>query len=312
MPSITDYITELQGAQEKANKANLKRYKSGLRQLKTGRKAMRRQYGKASAALKQIGATSKQDVKTGAKRALAQGRQDLIGSGLFNTTLTSNLARGVESDRARGIARINEGLAGQRAGLATQRAGAEMQAAGGISQFIANRQDVGPDPALYSGLIQAAAGASGGTPGRVSVFGGLGPNASAGLDAFGQKLGSGGGGGGGGSGLSQGGLFNQGGGGQPQPTSDDAYWQARNTQARDLYTQQQQGAAGGLDFSGLLSSPGLTGRGAVDPAGEMNVGAQPQYYKDYGAYKKAKGKGAVSAMYYNQVLGGRSGRVKIA
>lgn len=202
MPSIADYIKQLQAGQASANAANEKRYQAGMKELRSGQTAMQGLYDKAGVDIASLGETARLDTNIAADRAQAQGQQGLISSGLFNTTMGANLSRGVESDRARQLGRISESQAGQRAGLATQRAGAEMGASGGISDFIAGRYDTGPDPGIYAGLIQAAAAGENNRP--INVYGGMGPNASAGLDAFGNtprygpSISRGGGGGGGG------------------------------------------------------------------------------------------------------------------
>lgn len=158
--SIADIIKQLQAAQNQANDANIQRYNEGLAELNSGRASMRQYYEKAQGLVQDIGASALQDVERGSERAFAQGRQSLISSGLSNTTLTANLARGTEEDRQRAALRVEEQVAQQQAGIAQNRAGAELGASGGIASFIANRNDVGPDIGQYAGLIRDAAAAN--------------------------------------------------------------------------------------------------------------------------------------------------------
>jgi hypothetical protein len=147
-------------------------------------------YQQALGASQGAGQSAMADINAGAKQAYAQGLQHLTGAGLGNTSLGANLSRGVESDRARGVQRVQEGVglqqagiyqnqagsllsgAGQAAGLGlnyaqlaqaqqAQQAGilqnqaqASMQGAGMLSNFIGARSDQGPDMSLYASLLQ--------------------------------------------------------------------------------------------------------------------------------------------------------------
>jgi hypothetical protein len=262
MPDISDILAQLQQAREQARQANLQRYQAGLQELQGGRELMRGLYEQAGELTQDIGASAAEDISRGAEQALGRGRQDLISSGLSNTTITGALMRGVEADRARAMRGLTEDIARSRANLLTQQASAEMGAAGGISDFIRSRADVGPDPALYAGLIQQAAASGGGEQGRRVVSGGLGPMASAGLDAFGRPLGrfgGGGGAGGGGSGFGQKWTTGGGGGG---------------------------GAGGGAGRGGGVSSGGIGGGPSIHDTWE---GMQPGAEED----KKLSGVGTL-------------------
>ncbi len=208
--NIADIIKQLEQAQKSANDANLKRYAEGLAELTGGRQSMRDYYSQAQSLIQDIGKTAIDDVNRGSARLAGSTRQDLISSGLSSSTVLGSMMRGVEEQRQRGQQSVREGIAGQQAGLSREQAQAEMGASGGISGFIADRYDTGPDAAMYANLIQQAAAAGDGS--RVQVDGGMGANARAGLDAFGRPMGrfsSGGGGsgygGGGGGGAPSGG-----------------------------------------------------------------------------------------------------------
>lgn len=214
---FSSLLQQLQRSQNQANKANEARYQAGLAELSGSRDLMRSLYEQAGTTLSGLGESAKTDIEMGAQRALGAGRQSLISSGLGNTTIAAGLPRGVEEDRRRSMERVEEGQAQQRVGLMTQQAGAEMGGAGQIADFISARQDRGPDMGLYANLLASmAAGQAASQP--ITQSAGLGANARAGLDAFGQPLGkySGGGGGSGGGALSMG---SGGGGGSPATSS---------------------------------------------------------------------------------------------
>lgn len=191
--NIADIIRQMQKAQEEANEANELRYQQGLAELTGARDVMRELYGEAGEMMGDVGRSAMEDISRGAVAAGGRGRQQLISSGLANTTIAANLMRGTEEDRRRAMERVEGQQATMRGGLATQRAGVEMAGGGAMADFIARRSDVGPDPALYGSLIQAAM--AGGTGEPIRVQAGLGPMARAGLTGTGRPMGGGGGGG---------------------------------------------------------------------------------------------------------------------
>lgn len=154
--SIEDIINQLRRAQQDANEANIARYQAGLGELTGARDIMRGLYEQAGTLTQDIGRGAAEDIERGAQRTFAGGRQSLISAGLGNTTILGSLMRGTEEDRRRAMRQVEEQQGRLRAGLATQRAGAEMGAGAGLAGFMAARQDVGPDPALYAQLIQAS------------------------------------------------------------------------------------------------------------------------------------------------------------
>lgn len=284
--NIADLIKQIQEAQKKANAANETRYQRGLTELGGGRTAMQGLYDKAAAASAGIGQQAAQDVERGAYRSGAQTRQGLISSGLGNTTIVGSMMRGVEEDRNRAMAGVQEAKAGREMGLATQRAGAEMGASGGIADFIAARNDLAPDSSLYASLIQSAAAAGTGKP--VVVNAGLGANARAGLDAFGQKMGGGGssssggglnmggGGGGAGSGGAPGGVFTgaQLRGGTPMTGTDTGSYGPISSAMGGATTFFGANGASGVVRPGGQQAAGSPVQGWTDAQGVFHIGNQ--------------------------------------
>lgn len=154
--SIASIIASLEQSQKAANDANQQRYTGGLEELESGRESMRQYFAQANSLIQDIGSSAIEDINRGSERSFAMGRQHLISSGLSNTTITNSLIRGTEEDRRREMERVEEQRATAQAGLNERQAGAELGASGNIAQFMAARNDIGPDPASYAGLIQAA------------------------------------------------------------------------------------------------------------------------------------------------------------
>lgn len=158
--SIADIIKQLEDAQKKANDANLARYNEGLSELQTGRESMRNYFAQAGSLIQDIGASAVEDINRGSERSFAQNKQHLISSGLHNTTIMGSLIRGTEEDRRRETERVEEQRRVALGGLNERQASAELGASGNIASFIAARNDTGPDPQVYAGLIRDAAAAN--------------------------------------------------------------------------------------------------------------------------------------------------------
>lgn len=163
--NLGSVIDKLEEARQQANLANQRRYEQGLRALRAGRESLRQYFDTAQQNIQNIGSAATEEVDRSARRNLASGRQGLISAGLGNTTITGSLNRGVEDDRQRQLRAIDEQRQIALSGLAERRAGAEFQTAGAITDFIAAREDTGPNTALYSQLAERAAS----RPGRVTV-----------------------------------------------------------------------------------------------------------------------------------------------
>ena len=209
--NISDIISRLQKAQETANIRNAQRYRQALDELTGGREAMRTLYEKAAGYADDIGKTAAADISAGSVRQEAQGRQDLISSGLGNTTILGSMMRGVEEDRRRSMERVEEAKRGALMDLATRQAGAETGAAGSIASLMQSVMNQAPNQAQMAGLVQQAqqGQTAANLPNRV-VYGG---NAIPGSEAakmnagkFGFSSTGGGGGGGAGGGAGGGGI----------------------------------------------------------------------------------------------------------
>jgi hypothetical protein len=164
--NLGSVIDQLEEARRAANEANQRRYEQGLRALRSGRESLRQYFDLAQQNIQNIGQAATEEIDRSARRNYATGRQGLISAGLGNTTITSSLQRGVEDDRQRQLRAVDEQRQTAIAGLAERRAGAEFQTAGAISDFIAARDDIGPNVGLYSSLIEKAQS----RPGRVTHY----------------------------------------------------------------------------------------------------------------------------------------------
>ncbi len=158
--NIGDIIRQLEEAQKRANDANQQRYSQGLEELNAGRDSMRQYFAQANSLIQDIGTSAVEEINRGSERSFALGRQGLISSGLSNTTITGSLVRGTEEDRQRELQRVDEQKRTALGGLSERQASAEIGASGNIAGFIAARNDTGPDPASYAGLIRDAAAAN--------------------------------------------------------------------------------------------------------------------------------------------------------
>jgi len=291
--NISDIIRQLQEAQTAANAANEARYQQGLATLTGGRQTLQNLYGQAGSLIGEVGKSAIEDISRGAVRQGGQTRQDLITSGLANTTIAGAMARGVEEDRRRSMRQVEEDQARLRSGLATQQAGAEMGAAGGIADFIASRSDVAPDMSIYSSLIQAAS-AQEGAPSRQNpiTVRTMGANARAGLDAFGRPLGrfssGGGGGAGGGGGFANIGQGGGGGGGAAGTLNQAQYF------APGVLSQTAPGniSYGGVETPSISAAmPGVGAAGGGTAGAVFGGGTRSMYgTQGWGVYDTKTGK----------------------
>jgi hypothetical protein len=146
-------------AQKKANAANEKRY-SEAKGIYEGISAQYAPGGKFQAGA--LASFERQKL-----RDMATANQSLVSSGLFNTTIAAGLPSKYEEEVGTPFRLNLEDIRMQRYG----------EAQTNLAGLIERREDVAPDPSLYANLMQ---GASSGVS--------LGPNASKGLDAFGQPF----------------------------------------------------------------------------------------------------------------------------
>jgi len=155
----TDLINQFMAAQQAAQQANQAQFQQLLTTIKDLGTQTQGTFNDALGRIANLGASSKSQNDRLGLRTLAAGQQDLIRSGLSNTTRAPNLRRGVAEDVAFQNQAVDEGVAGQQAGLLAQRAGNETQIGGLLANAIGNQQNIGPDLGLFASLIQAAAAA---------------------------------------------------------------------------------------------------------------------------------------------------------
>jgi hypothetical protein len=226
--------------QKKAKKKAAKRFKRALNASESIRgknfqqqDALSRQatsqrvggFDKARGEAQRLGRSSKQDVSDRGARAGARASQNLQNRGLGSTTRGAAVQRGVAADTSRGIANVNQGLAGTYGNLAMGKG--QAQAAG--TQQLAG---INNQRSAFQDQLQQMRQLGGATLGSLGSFDpgswgqGYMPNTQSGMmEGMGSMMGSMGGGGGGMGGGGQGGmnpqmmqmiqqLFQGGGGGQ--------------------------------------------------------------------------------------------------
>jgi hypothetical protein len=159
-----DIVKQLQAAQTAANKANEQRYQDILGQYDT------------------LGKAGETRIQQNTEQAQAKSTQDLTARGLGNTTITSAASRGIASDAEASRQALTEGITRDK------------------TKVMEAKTEQGPDMSMYANLLAQAGKAQ--KPATPAAAGGgqtmlpLGPNAAAGRDVFGQKMGGGSGGGG--------------------------------------------------------------------------------------------------------------------
>lgn len=152
MAILDTLIKQFQEAQEKANAANEARYNEALAE-----------YNKIIELYSPEGSFGKgfeAQLERGRTKALAQGTQQLVSSGLYGTTTAAGLGKKFEEEVAV-PARL------QMEDIRTQRLAEARQAKAGL---IERREDVGPDYATMAQLAMQAASSrptSGGLPSHI-------------------------------------------------------------------------------------------------------------------------------------------------
>lgn len=155
-------------AAEQAREANEKRYQEGLGIFSNLEKMYQPGGSFGQGALAQY--------EIGKKQAMAQGMQNLVSSGLANTTTAAGMPLKYEQE-------VGTPFRLQLEDMRMQNLGNIMQQKAG---FIERRNDVAPDPGMFASLVQQGASSPGGGG---TTFAGYSPRAAAGLDAFGQPMG---------------------------------------------------------------------------------------------------------------------------
>jgi len=202
---IDGILNRFDKAQKRANEANEERYENLLQSIRDLGGQLTGTYDDALQEIGTIGDAQRERIQRNYTNLQGAMTQDLVSSGLFNTTMRPNVRRSVEEDRALQEADLSDRLAAQRAGVLQNRAGAEFNVGSLLARAIEGRTDAGPDLGLFANLLrQAAANDQKKREVTVGPSGTRGGAGGAGGGGFG-----GGGGGGGGSSFSSGGGGSQ-------------------------------------------------------------------------------------------------------
>ena len=119
-----------------------------------------------------LGTTASARLQKTGEQTAAAGQQQLISSGLSNTTIPANLRRAVAEDTEFQQQGIDESVGLQQSQLLTQQAGNQTQIGGLLANAIGGQNIEGPDLGLFASLIQQAA-AAGDPNQKTNVFGGV-------------------------------------------------------------------------------------------------------------------------------------------
>lgn len=110
------------------SKLSQSRNQQMMEMLRTSQNRARQGFAQARGQLEGSATSSIQRLREQGERSLGSAEQDLISRGLGNTTVRTNVRRGIEADVGRGETDIQSMLAQQMANLSGQEAQFEMQA----------------------------------------------------------------------------------------------------------------------------------------------------------------------------------------
>lgn len=147
---LQDIVRKMQAAQEKANLANVQRYRQILGQFEG------------------LGKAGRARIEQQTLRRQAEATQSLTSRGLGGTTITSAVERGIAGEAETQRQQLEESIAVQKAGV------------------MERRTDVGPDLGMFAGLLQAAGQQQRPRQRRVTTR--MGPMAAAGRTVFGTPF----------------------------------------------------------------------------------------------------------------------------
>lgn len=277
--NFSSLFTQLQDQQNAANQANEARYQQGLQS-----------FGDAFSASDSIGQSAKNNIADTLTQNNAKSLQSSITRGLGNTTIQDSLYRGnqkvadaanLAQDDANASRKINLNLA--------------------KAQFIANRNDTGPDLSMFSQLLKdAASDASDAKRDGTILPGGGGGGGGAGAGS-GSPFGSGGGGGGGSGGGPA--IYWPSAGGATNPTGGSPYGGA--ILGSPFANLGGTPGGGGLIPANPGSTPGVypTGGSPAPLPSDMGGGSFPPIEQEYDDSTPGQGGGApVATFTYEQWL----------
>lgn len=143
-------------AQAAANAANQARYNDILGGYGAGRQF-------ASDTLSGLGAQDVQDTNTAFNNNRSAITQQMLDSGLNNSTIVGNMQTGNETQRSNALARV-------QGDIAQRRLGTELPLLQQQLQFMASKNENGPDAAMLANLMQAYGAGGGGSAGGGGQF----------------------------------------------------------------------------------------------------------------------------------------------
>jgi hypothetical protein len=149
-PLLMDYYNQLQNQYMQAKQANETRYGD----INTG---YSERYADAMGTLGQFSDQDKADVNKRFDQNLAKSDQSAISRGLYNTTVTDSLRRGVEDDRGAELRRVNDAKLQRQLGYQTGLSKEQLD-------FQERRNDTYPDQGLMA-QVAMEAGKGGFAPG---------------------------------------------------------------------------------------------------------------------------------------------------
>lgn len=171
--------------QNAANKANNDRYNQGLTTLQNAQGASAGLLQGASDSIANAGQAEQNKINLNEQQGLGNAQQSAVSRGLNDTTIQDSLNRGVQRDAADATTALQESVGRQQAAVKEQQATEQLQGNNTIANFIAARNDNGPNMGLLSQLITGAASdpksQRTGTTTRQSVPGNNGSSSSNGL-----------------------------------------------------------------------------------------------------------------------------------
>lgn len=146
-PAPADFVspqqqlaTQLQTAYDAANKANTERYDDILAKYKAFTQQTMGQLGN-------LGTQERKDINQNYLGTVSQGQQDLVGSGLYGSTVMPSVRIGAERQRSADIRKLNDAISQTKLGYRTNLFNNKIN-------FMANRNDIQPDLTGILGMAQ--------------------------------------------------------------------------------------------------------------------------------------------------------------
>lgn len=162
--SYQDILNQFQQSQSSANQANQQRYDELLGELSNLSSRSQASFSEAIQQQQGFGELEKSRIDRSLTQNLANVDQDLVSSGLSNTTIRPSARREEEMQAAFSRQDVDRRVADQRTALQQQGLQSDMDIANMRATAIEGRNDTGPDLGAYASLIAQAASSGGGGP----------------------------------------------------------------------------------------------------------------------------------------------------